>query len=90
MAQQNTQELKEFLSEVKGIDTRKVKKADMTSEVQIERLLSRRFQNPYDVLQLGSEAAEEELRKQYRAVLLLLSTTALTLHRPALFPCASG
>eukprot|EP01017_Pseudomicrothorax_dubius_P031922 TRINITY_DN4126_c0_g1_i1.p1 TRINITY_DN4126_c0_g1~~TRINITY_DN4126_c0_g1_i1.p1 ORF type:complete len:232 (+),score=88.04 TRINITY_DN4126_c0_g1_i1:109-804(+) len=44
----------------------------MTMENQLERLLSQQFRNPYDVLLLTSEASEEEIRKQYRSISILV------------------
>lgn len=40
----------------------------MNAEYQLDRLLSQKFQNPYDVLLINSEATEEETRKQYKMV----------------------
>lgn len=64
-----TQDLKEFLAEVQSLSNRSFKDVVLTSEAQVERLLSKKFQNPYEVLLLSGEATEEEMRKQYRAVI---------------------
>ena len=39
---------------------------NLNSEFQLDRLTSEKFQNPYDVLQLGCEALEEEIKKAFR------------------------
>lgn len=40
----------------------------MTNEKQIERLTTHVYVNPYEVLMLGPEASEEEIKKQYKQV----------------------
>lgn len=44
------------------------KEQDMTNEKQIERLTTHVYVNPYEVLMLGPEASEEEIKKQYKQV----------------------
>ena len=44
----------------------------MTSTVQIKRLLNTNFISPYEVLILNPEASEEEIKKQYRQLSLLV------------------
>jgi DnaJ-class molecular chaperone len=38
----------------------------------VERLIAYKYFNPYDVLQLGGEATEPEIKKKYRAVSMLV------------------
>jgi hypothetical protein len=61
-------EIKSFLSEIQDMTTKNNKDNLMTSEYQLERLFSQKFQNPYDVLLLKPEAPDEEIRKQFRNV----------------------
>lgn len=61
-------EIKSFLSEIQELTTRNNKDNLMTSDYQLERLFSQKFQNPYDVLLLRPEAPDEEIRKQFRSV----------------------
>jgi len=61
-------ELKDFLNELQSMSAKNNKDNIMTAENQLERLLSQKFYNPYDVLLLKPEAAEEEIRKAYRSV----------------------
>lgn len=61
-------EIKSFLSEIQEMTTKNNKDNLMTSEYQMERLFSQKFQNPYDVLLLKPEAPDEEIRKQFRNV----------------------
>jgi DnaJ-domain-containing protein 1 len=44
----------------------------MTSSVQLKRLLSTNFVSPYEVLMLNTEATDEEIKKQYRQLSLLV------------------
>jgi DnaJ-domain-containing protein 1 len=44
----------------------------MTSNVQLKRLMSTNFISPYEVLMLNTEATDEEIKKQYRQMSLLV------------------
>lgn len=61
-------ELKSFLSEIQEMTSKNNKENIMTSDNQLDRLFSQKFQNPYDVLLLKPEAPDEEIKKQYRNV----------------------
>jgi len=65
-------EMKEFLGEVQSMSTQGNKDNLMSSDVQLERLLSRKYYNPYDVLLLKSEAADEEIKRAYRGFSVLV------------------
>jgi DnaJ family protein C protein 8 len=43
-----------------------------TAQNQIKRLLNTNFISPYDVLNIPSEATEEEIKKQFRQLTMLL------------------
>jgi len=60
------EDMKDLLSEIQDISGTKNKDYQMTADVQLERLLSKKYYNPYDVLLLKSEAADEEIKKAYR------------------------
>ena len=51
-------EIKSFLSEIQELTTRNNKDNLMTSDYQLERLFSQKFQNPYDVLLLRPEVPD--------------------------------
>ena len=68
----NPSDLKNFLSEIQEMTTKNNKENIMTSDTQLDRLFSQKFQNPYDVLLLKPEAPDEEIKKQYRFVLIFL------------------
>jgi hypothetical protein len=68
MSSEKAPDMKEFLDEIQQLSSNNKKENIMTKENQLERLLSQKFQNPYDVLLLKAEAPEEEIRKQYRIV----------------------
>ena len=61
-------DMRDLLSEIQSISTQNNKDNTMSADVQIERLLSRRYYNPFDVLLLKSEAPDEEIRRAYRSV----------------------
>ena len=44
----------------------------MTSPVQLKRLLNTNFANPYDILMLGVDSSDEEIRRQYRQLSMLV------------------
>jgi hypothetical protein len=58
-------EMKRFIEEIKNDQKN-------TPTGQIKRLLNTHFVTPYEVLILGPEASDEELKKQYRGLSLLV------------------
>ncbi len=44
----------------------------MTSNYQLKRLLNTNFISPYEVLMLSPESVEEEIKRQYRQLSLLI------------------
>mgnify|MGYP000886319010 CR=1 FL=1 len=45
---------------------------NLKPEDELERLLGEKFYNPYDVLQVDSSATDEEIRKQFLAISVLI------------------
>lgn len=43
-----------------------------TQEYQLQRLLGTTFVNPYDILEVGAEASEEEIKKRFRMLSVLV------------------
>ena len=43
-----------------------------TQDYQLQRLLGGTFVNPYDILEVGAEASEEEVKKKYRMLSILV------------------
>ena len=39
---------------------------------QLQRLISKKYVNPYDVLELGPEASEMEIKKKYRMLSIMV------------------
>jgi len=62
--------LKEFMNEIQSIEAENKKDKIMTSKNQLERLLSSKWQNPYDILMMDHDATAEEIKKMYRKVIL--------------------
>ncbi len=58
-------ELKKFLEELKS-------EQKNTPLGQVKRLLNTNFVSPYEVLMLGPEATDEEIKKQYRQLSLIV------------------
>jgi len=58
-------ELKKFLEELKN-------EQKNTPLAQLKRLLNTNFSSPYEVLMLGPEATDEEIKKQYRQLSLVV------------------
>jgi len=58
-------ELKKFMEELKN-------EHKNTPSSQLKRLLNTNFVSPYEVLTLGQEATDEEIKKQYRQLSLLV------------------
>ena len=59
------EEIKNLMEELKS-------NQPLTAQNQIKRLLNTNFISPYDVLCIPSEATEEEIKKQFRQLTLLL------------------
>jgi DnaJ family protein C protein 8 len=68
----NTSDSTAAPSEAPAYNSIKSIKDRMNVEDQIERLLSQVWRNPYDVLGLDKEATDEEIRKSFKAMSLLL------------------
>jgi hypothetical protein len=62
---QAEEEMKKLINEMRTDNS-------MSSAGQINRLLNTNFINPYEVLLLKSDATEEEIKKQYRQLSLLV------------------
>ena len=60
-------ELKNLMSELNNMNSN-----PMTSQAQLKRLLSTNFVNPYEILMILPDATEEEIRKQYKTLSLLV------------------
>ncbi len=58
-------EIKNLLEEIKG-------NQPITAEAHIKRLLNTNFISPYEVLNLSNEVTEEEVKKQFRQLTMLL------------------
>mmetsp|Transcript_23023 Transcript_23023/g.16352 ORF Transcript_23023/g.16352 Transcript_23023/m.16352 type:complete len:130 (+) Transcript_23023:115-504(+) len=43
-----------------------------TSSYQLDRLLNNTFVNPYDILEVGAEATETEIKKKFRMLSILV------------------
>jgi DnaJ family protein C protein 8 len=65
-------DMKDFLSEVQSMSTHNNKDNLMNMDIQLERILSKKYYNPYDVLLLKSEAPEEEIKRAYRGLSVLI------------------
>ncbi len=44
----------------------------LTQEYQLDRLLNNEFINPYDILELGQESSEVEIKKKFRMISILI------------------
>ena len=60
-------DIKKLLEEIKTDECN-----PMTSNAQLKRLINTNFVSPYEVLILNPEATEEEIKKQYRQLSLLV------------------
>jgi DnaJ-class molecular chaperone len=58
-------EMRNLIDEMKESNT-------MTPSAQIKRLLNTSFINPYEILMLTPDASEEDIKKQYRTLSLLV------------------
>lgn len=45
---------------------------NFNKEYQLERLISKFYINPYDVLEIGYEASEVEIKKKYKMLSMLV------------------
>lgn len=43
-----------------------------TQDYQLDRLLNKEFVNPYDILELGQEANDAEIKKRFRMLSILV------------------
>ena len=62
-------DLQKFISE---LDSMAKSTNRYSSEYQLHRLLNESFLNPYDILELGPEANEEEIKKQFKSISILV------------------
>ena len=62
-------EFEEFMKEMS-----KFQKDDgkFTKEYQMNRLITRKFVNPYDILELGAESSDVEIKRKYRMLSMLI------------------
>lgn len=67
----NRKKFEQFEKEISELSGT-VRIRNLKPEDEIERLLGEKFYNPYDVLQLDSNATDEEIRKQYLALSVLI------------------
>lgn len=62
-------EFKEFMEDLKKLTKEDNK---FTQDYQMQRLLGTTFANPYDILEVGAEASEEEIKKRFRMLSILV------------------
>ena len=55
-------------------EMKRLTKADnkFTQEYQLDRLLTNNFVNPYDILEVGPEAGDAEIKKKFRMLSILV------------------
>jgi len=55
-------------------DVKKLTREDnkFTQDYQLNRLLNQTFVNPYDILEVGPEASEQEIKKKFRMLSILV------------------
>lgn len=68
----NPEEFPDFLNDIQNFSAKNRKENVMTAEMQLDRLTNHTFYNPFDVLLLPPEATEEEIKKAYRSISLLV------------------
>ena len=68
-ASKTEKEFHEFMAELKKLSKEDNK---FTQDYQMQRLLSTTFVNPYDILEVGAEASEEEIKKKFRMLSILV------------------
>mmetsp|Transcript_2802 Transcript_2802/g.2626 ORF Transcript_2802/g.2626 Transcript_2802/m.2626 type:complete len:129 (+) Transcript_2802:151-537(+) len=55
------------------VEVKKLKGENKFSQTyQMDRLLNQTFVNPYDILELGAEASQEEIKKKYHMLSVLV------------------
>lgn len=62
-------EFDQFISEINQISKSDTK---LNADDQLNRLISMNYVNPYDVLEIGFEASDAEIKKKYRALTMLV------------------
>ena len=62
-------EFEQFMAQMKALSK---SDSSFTQAHQIERLTGRVYVNPYDVLDLGAEASEPEIKKRFRMLSMLV------------------
>lgn len=62
-------EFMDFMAEMKRLTKEDNK---FTQDYQMQRLLGTTFVNPYDILEVGAEASEEEIKKRFRMLSILV------------------
>ena len=62
-------EFHDFMAELMSLTSEDKK---FTQDYQLQRLLGATFVNPYDILEVGAEASEEEVKKKYRMLSILV------------------
>ena len=62
-------EFEQFMAEMKSMSE---KDKSFTQESQMNRLLSKMYVNPYDVLEIGPEASEVEIKRKFRLLSMLI------------------
>ena len=62
-------EFHEFMADLKKLTKEDNK---FTQDYQMQRLLGTTFVNPYDILEVGAEASEEEVKKRFRMLSILV------------------
>ncbi len=62
-------EFEQFMSEMKKLSSDNSK---FTQENQLDRLLNNDYVNPYDVLELGYEATEVEIKKKFKMLSIMI------------------
>lgn len=64
--------LNEYTKEINDIKNTAIRYRPTKADVELDRLLNEKFYNPYDVLLLEASATDDDLKKQYRTLSLLL------------------
>ena len=63
------QEFEQIMSEMKKLSRKDDK---FNQDHQLDRLLNHTFVNPYDILEVGPEASETEIKKKFRMLSILV------------------
>ena len=64
--------LNDYTKEINDLKSGGIKYKPSKADVEMDRLLNQKFYNPYDVLLLEGSANDEDIKKQYRSLSLLL------------------